>query len=204
MMRNYLILLLLLGYSSNAQEISLVLERKQNLIQSIANPITIFDKNCRNYVVTTDNGKIEQNNADCKFVIFPDSIGVAEIRIYNKSGKLIAKENYRVKAPEFFLNINGFEKIINDVNRFSKSARLELFSDDLECINFSWDASFELVIVEENKKTRIPAHSRNGSLDKLKEHFTSLKSGDILFFHTIKITIDNKEFKVSDIVLEIE
>jgi len=203
-MKNYLLLLLFLTCTGNAQEISLLLERKQNLIQSISNPIVILDKNCRNYVVTTNNGKIEQNNADCKFVIYPDSIGVAEIRVHNKSGKLIAKENYRVKAPEFSLNIHGFEKRINDVTHFSKSARLELLSNDLVCLDFSWEANFELIIVGENKKTRILVHSSNGNLNELKEHFASLNSGDILLFHTVKITIYDKKINLSDIVLEVE
>lgn len=62
---------LFITYINSAQEIAVTIDRKLNLVQTIANPISIVGKNCQDYILTTDNGKIEQSNSECKFVIFP-------------------------------------------------------------------------------------------------------------------------------------
>ncbi|MFY0482226.1 hypothetical protein ACI6PS_06425 [Flavobacterium sp. PLA-1-15] len=202
-MRNYLLIILFfLSIRANAQEIFLVQEIKRDLVQSMPNPFSIIGKNCQNYIVSCDNGEIRRSS-DCKFIVYPKNIGAAKITIHTKSGKLVSEEKYHVKSVEFILNINGSDKKIFAVDHFIKSARFQLYSNDLMCSSFSWNANFETVIVEDNKKTIINAHSKDGNLDELKEKMKSLKPGNIIIFHKIKVLIENNEYNVSDIVLEI-
>ena len=202
-MRNYSVLsTLFLSYICSAQQVSLILERKQQLIQSLPNSIKLLSDDCGNYRLSTNNGRIEQNHKDCTFVIYPDSIATTKITIFNELGQRIAEENYQVKAPEFILSVRGFNENIENLDRFIKSARLSLFSSDLECLNFSWNAAFEFIVLG-TSKTRIQANSRNGSLDDLREHFKYLMAGDLVIFHNIKIHIGNTEFDSLDIVLDV-
>ena len=188
---------------SSAQKVSVSIDRKPSLVQSIANPISISAKNCQDYVLTTDNGKIEQSNSDCKFTIYPNHAGLAKITIKNKAEKLINEELYNVKPIAFSVEIPGFNKYINDVNHFSNAAKLSLHSDDLECSDISWLANFELIIVDENKTTRLSAQTSNGNLNELKDNFKTLKKGNIIIFHNIKVIAGTNEFNLLDIVLEV-
>lgn len=204
-MKNFLLFLFLfITTISSAQEVSISIDRKPSLVQSIANPISISSKNCQNYVLTTDNGKIEQSNSDCKCTIYPTHTGLAKITIKNKAEKLINEELYNVKPIAFSVEIPGFNKYINDVNHFSNAARLSLHSDDLECSDISWLANFELIIVDENKTTRLSAQTSNGNLNELKDNFKTLKKGSIIIFHNIKVIIDSNIFSVADTVLEVK
>jgi hypothetical protein len=163
-MKNYLLFLFLfITIISSAQKCSISVDRKPSLVQTIANPISIFAKNCQDYVLTTDNGKIEQNNSDCKFTVYPKNTGIAKITVKNKAGKLIKEELYHVKPIQFSIDIPGFDKYINDVDHFSKMARLTLHSGDLECLDLNWSANFEFIIVDENKTTRLLTHASFGN-----------------------------------------
>ena len=201
--KHLLIPLLLLGYLSSAQNIGLVLERERNLTQSVPNPITIYGKNCSDFTLSTNNGRIEESSAACKFTIYPDSVGSVKIMIRNKSGKLIGEENYNAKAPEFFIKVQDVENNRIDANRLSKSS-LALNSKDVGCLDLSWDANFELIIVDESNNTRIQVHAHNGNLHEVKDRFSLLKSGNIVIFHNAKIIINKLAFSLPDLVLEVK
>lgn len=203
-MKTYLsFLFLFITIISCAQKVSISIDRKPSLVQSIANPISISAKNCQDYILTTDNGKIEQNSSDCKFTIYPNQAGLAKITIKNKAGKLIKEELFHAKPIEFSIYIPGFDKYINDVDYFSKSARLNLSSDDLGCSDINWSANFELIIVNDSSATRLSYQASNGNLSKIKDHFKTLKKGNIIIFHNIKVIAGANEFNVLDIVLEV-
>lgn len=197
------ILLLFISYISNAQNVSLSIDKKPSLVQCIPNPISILGKNCNDYLLTSNNGKIEQSNSDCKFVIYPNHVGLAKISITNKSGKLISEEHFQVKPVVFSVDIPNFKNYITDVEYFSKSAKLKLNSDDLKCLDIGWSANFELIIIAANKTTKILGHASNGSLNVNKEHFETLKKGNIIIFHNIKVIAGVNEYNVLDIVLEV-
>ena len=196
-------LFLLITTISSAQKVSISIDRKPSLVQGIANPISISSKNCQNYVLTTDNGKIEQGNSDCKFTIYPNHAELAKITIKNKAGKLISEEHFQVKPILFSIDIPGFNKYINDVNHFSNAAKLSLHSDDLECSDINWVANFELIIVNDSNATRLPYQTSNGNLNEIKDNFKTLKKGNIIIFHNIKVIAGTNEFNLLDIVLEV-
>lgn len=203
-MKNYLTyLFLFITIISSAQKVSISIDRKPSLVQGIANPISISAKNCQGYVLNTDNGKIEQSNSDCKFTIYPNHAGLAKITIKNKAGKLINEEFYNVKPIAFTIDIRGFDKYINDVEHFSNAARLTLHSDDLECLDLNWVANFELIIVDDNNTKLISSHASNGNLDEIRHYFKTLKKGNIIIFHNIKVVAGANEFNVLDVVLEV-
>ncbi|MDY0090376.1 MAG: hypothetical protein RBR78_08410 [Flavobacteriaceae bacterium] len=187
-----------------AQSISVNQDKKQDLIKSLPFPFLLLGENCESYIITTDNGKIEQYDSECKFVIYPEVKGSAKITVQNKYGKIIVEEIYNVKEIDFFLEINNGNRYIDNVEHFLKSSRLTLNSPDLVCSDFQWNCLFDLIYIQENKKSVIPIVSKNGNLSMLKENISSLKKGDILILRNIKLLIDKDEFNTPDLVLEVK
>lgn len=103
----------------------------------------------------------------------------------------------------FSVDIPHFSKYINDVDYFSKSARLNLNSDDLECSDLNWSTNFELITIDENNTKRLMVSSANGSLKEINDYFKILKKGNIIIFHNIKVIAGANEFRVAVIVLEV-
>lgn len=205
-MKNLLTLLFLLPvcHFSQAQEYHLVDEKKQELIASIANPITLASKkDCNRFYLTTTNGSIEKGGRDCQYVLFPVESGVATIRVHHKSGKVVEEKQYRVKEIELQIYLPGYEDIITDVEKFSKTARFELRSDDLVCWSIAFQMNYELIIVEQDQSSYRIQSDQAPFSDAVRAKFASLKPGSLLLFHNIKVIIDGKEYKVPDLTFDI-
>ncbi len=192
-----------LSSTCNAQSIAIKQERKQNLVKSIPFPFSLYGKNCNSYVVTTNNGKIEQLNSECKFLLYPENIGTVKISVRDKSEKIIIEESYNVKEIDFKLKINNGNQFIENKELFLKDSRFTLYSSDLECLNFEWNCEFELIHIKENQKYKTSILSKNGNLNMLSKNPSELDKEDILIFHDLKILINNNKFQVPDIVLTV-
>src|SRR5690554_2500220 len=115
-----IILLICIFLSSicTAQSVIIKQDKKQSLIKSIPFPFSLIGEDCESYIVTTNNGKIERYNSECKFLIYPENIGETKITISNQSGKVIKEEWYRVKEAEFFINVDIMKKYIDNPEIF--------------------------------------------------------------------------------------
>lgn len=201
-----IILLICIFLSSicTAQSVIIKQDKKQSLIKSIPFPFSLIGEDCESYIVTTNNGKIERYNSECKFLIYPENIGETKITISNQSGKVIKEEWYRVKEAEFFINVDIMKKYIDNPEIFLNHSRLQLYSPDLECLNFEWNCEFEVIQITKNTKQSYAIVSKNGNLSMLKEQLSTLDKDDILIFHNIEILIDKSKFQAPDIVLEVK
>ncbi|SCY94995.1 GldM family protein [Flavobacterium caeni] len=192
----------------SAQEFYLTSEINHTIIKSIPNPI-IFSfpgKECNDFNLSTDNGKIEKSNSNCKYLIYPDSIGFAKVIVKNKNGKKIGEKNFQVRNVDFRVIVPGIEDYnIKDVNLFGHTARLQITSDDLACISISWKLECELMIVENDRNIHFKIRSENGILNpEIKDQFALLKNGNLVLFNDIKLIIDNKIFKAPGIMLKVQ
>ncbi len=203
-MKNITLMVFLLFSSIGiAQKAIIKQEKKQSLIKSIPFPFSLIGKDCESYIVTTNNGRIERYNSECKFLLNPENMGSTKVTVTNKSGKIISEESYNIKDIEFFIDVNLAKKHIKNPEIFLNHSRLQLYSPDLECLNFEWNCEFELIHIKENKKSYHSMVSKNGNLSMLKEQLSALNKDDILIFHNIEIFIDKSKFQAPDIVLTV-
>ncbi len=203
-MKNIVLLIFIFSSSiCTAQKAIIKQDKKQSLIKSIPYPFSLIGEDCESYIVTTNNGRIERYNSECKFLLYPESIDKTKITISNQSGKIIKEELYRVKEAEFFINVDIMKKYIDNPEIFLNHSRLQLYSPDLECLHFEWNCEFELIHIKENKKNYYSMVSKNGNLSMLKEQLSALDKDDILIFHNIEIFIDKSKFQAPDIVLTV-
>lgn len=204
-MKNFLatIMTVIAFFASSAQRNYLVNETKHELIMSIGNPIThIAKKSCGKFYLTTNNGKIERLGDGCQYLIYPERIGLAKILIHNKLGKVIEEKNYHVRDIRFEVYIPGIEKNIDNVEKLSNSIGLQLRSDDLVCWDIPVGIKYDLIIIENNKTPYIISDQDEFN-DEIRTKFLALKSGEIIVFNNIKLTIGEKVFDVPEIVLNV-
>ncbi|MBA5792031.1 hypothetical protein H1R17_03880 [Flavobacterium sp. xlx-214] len=187
----------------SAQKIALIQEFKKELVKSVPFPFSLSGNKCKSFIVTTDNGKIEQIKDECKFLIYPERKGFAKIMVHDNSRKEVFSDIYEVKDLTFSIKINNGEKSISDIDRFLKTSRLELNSSDLNCLNFEWYCQFDLIYIDTFKRVELAMDSKNGNLQLLQEKLPQLKSNDILVFRNFRIFVGAEEFVASDVILEV-
>jgi hypothetical protein len=203
MKKSLIVVFLLFGLFCSSQEVIIKQDRKSDLFKGVGFPFSLIGKNCESYIITTDNGKIEQYNSDCTFVVYPENIGIAKIKVKDKTGKILLEEPYKVREIEFKLSIIGANKNVIDIEYFLNFSRLDLVSPDFSG-QFSWKCQFELIHISENKIITHSYISEHGSIKTLKEKIKSLNRGDILVFHKMKLLIGEYQFDTSSIVLTAE
>ncbi|HUH25743.1 MAG TPA: hypothetical protein VLY87_03900 [Flavobacterium sp.] len=156
-----LLVFVFLSLTCTAQTVIIKQDKKQSLAKSIPYPFSLSGKNCESYIITTNNGKIEQYNSECKFLLYPENTGNVKITVKNKSGKILLEESYGVKNIEFFINVDIAKENIDNPEIFLNHSRLQLYSPDLEYLNFEWNCEFELIHIKENKKSHYSMVSRH-------------------------------------------
>lgn len=187
---------------SIGQSFAIKQDFKSHFVNRIDNPLTVFGKLKNSYIVATDNGKIE-NVGENKFLVRPEKTGNLQIKITDKSGKLLYKENFIVKNIQFDVDFYGLKNGVENIDRFLNQNHLQLLSNDLVCLDLIWQWNFELIHVRQNEKYEITTFLESRSFDQLKEKLKPFEKGDILIFKNIKIFIDSFEYNIEDKVVYI-
>lgn len=188
---------------SLAQQFAIRQDKKAHFVNRIDNPFTIFEKAKKAYVVASNNGKIE-NVGENKYLVRPEKTGNLQIKITDKSGKLLYKENFIVKNIQFDVDFYGLKNGVENIDRFLNQNHLQLLSNDLVCLDLIWQWNFELVHIKQNEKYIIKDFQKSRSLKQLKERLKPLEEGDILIFKNIKIYIDKYDYSIENKIVSIK
>ena len=106
-----------------------------------------------------------------------------------------------MKDIQFDVDFYGLKSGIQDVNVFLNHNHLQLLSNDLVCLDFIWQWTFEIIHVKQNEKYEITDFDKSKSLNQLKNKLKPLDKGDILIFKNIKIYLQEFEYSIPDKVV---
>ena len=199
-----------------AQHFALGFDKFNIAYIGLDNPISIAVENCpcNHIVLKVENGTVTGEN--CRYIFRAKEVGAAHITVYKKTAshlKEVGQYAFRVKRippPAFKIGPYGVSYFYADrkaqtaVLRSQQYVRAELdgFDFDARCIVDSFQVKIFHV---DSAKTSTYFNTTNKINQQIRDVFSGLKNGDIIFFNKIFAKgPDGIQWELDPLILTIE